>query len=277
MEPRYYIMIAVVSTVILVVACFIIVVWLQDKWKRVVFDTSERLKILDGINKKYSFYKVTNAVTHEVRCKSKREFDRCDYIKRTKIFLLNNQERVFEWMSQVQDNRRKYPEYVKEINACQTKITVENCKKLHISYNKYIAVERKLFLEAVQKPVMEMCLTVCVYYTSPQGRNSYSGKQIYNENQIRNLLEDVIKEQNAKTEYQRQVAKERAKMTDGLRYDILKRDHFRCQICGATEKDGIKLHVDHIVPVSKGGKTVPSNLRTLCSRCNLGKRDKLED
>lgn len=72
------------------------------------------------------------------------------------------------------------------------------------------------------------------------------------------------------------VAQERAKLSDSLRYDILRRDNFRCQICGATQQDGYKLHVDHIVPVSKGGRTEPGNLRTLCERCNMGKSDKIE-
>ena len=60
-------------------------------------------------------------------------------------------------------------------------------------------------------------------------------------------------------------------MTDKLRYQVLNRDCHRCVICGASAKDGVKLHVDHIIPVSKGGKTELSNLRTLCERCNLGK------
>jgi len=72
------------------------------------------------------------------------------------------------------------------------------------------------------------------------------------------------------------VTKQRRLLNDSLRYDILRRDGFRCQICGATAKDGYKLHVDHIVPVSKGGLTEPSNLRTLCERCNMGKGAKIE-
>ena len=64
-------------------------------------------------------------------------------------------------------------------------------------------------------------------------------------------------------------------MTDSLRYDVLKRDGFKCQICGASAQDGATLHVDHIIPVSKGGKTEMSNLQTLCDRCNLGKSNKL--
>lgn len=39
----------------------------------------------------------------------------------------------------------------------------------------------------------------------------------------------------------------------------------------------MKLHVDHIMPISKGGKTEPSNLRTLCIDCNLGKGAKIEE
>lgn len=75
---------------------------------------------------------------------------------------------------------------------------------------------------------------------------------------------------------QRHAFEQRRLMTDSLRYDILRRDNFRCQICGATAADGVQLHVDHIFPVSKGGKTEPSNLRTLCDRCNRGKSDKIE-
>lgn len=80
------------------------------------------------------------------------------------------------------------------------------------------------------------------------------------------------------TPHQRFMYEQRRLMTDSLRYDVLKRDGFRCVLCGATAKDEhVKLHVDHITPISKGGRTELSNLRTLCERCNLGKSDKSED
>ena len=56
-----------------------------------------------------------------------------------------------------------------------------------------------------------------------------------------------------------------------LRFLVMKRDHFRCKLCGASSGPNLELHVDHIVPYSKGGKTVFENLQTLCERCNLGK------
>lgn len=69
---------------------------------------------------------------------------------------------------------------------------------------------------------------------------------------------------------------ERDKMTPGLRYNILRRDGFRCRLCGRTAEDGVTLEVDHIVPISKGGLTEESNLRTLCKDCNRGKGAKIE-
>ncbi len=60
-----------------------------------------------------------------------------------------------------------------------------------------------------------------------------------------------------------------------LRFKVLQRDNFKCCMCGATPaKDpSVELHIDHIVPWSKGGETVIDNLQTLCSKCNLGKTD----
>ncbi|MBA4782163.1 MAG: HNH endonuclease [Rhizobiales bacterium] len=60
-----------------------------------------------------------------------------------------------------------------------------------------------------------------------------------------------------------------------LRAKVLIRDNCICQMCGTSPaKDSeVVLHVDHIHPWSKGGETVEENLRTLCSRCNIGKSD----
>ena len=58
-----------------------------------------------------------------------------------------------------------------------------------------------------------------------------------------------------------------------LRFRVLLRDRFTCCGCGKSPatSPGTELHVDHIVPWSKGGETVIDNLRTLCSQCNIGK------
>ena len=58
-----------------------------------------------------------------------------------------------------------------------------------------------------------------------------------------------------------------------LRLRILSRDRFTCVLCGRSPALtlGVVLHVDHVVPFSRAGKTTESNLRTLCDQCNWGK------
>ena len=67
--------------------------------------------------------------------------------------------------------------------------------------------------------------------------------------------------------------RKRKKIPMTQRYKILKRDNFCCSLCGRSPANtgGVTLHIDHIIPVSKGGETIPENLQTLCSECNLSK------
>lgn len=58
-----------------------------------------------------------------------------------------------------------------------------------------------------------------------------------------------------------------------LRALVLMRDSARCRMCGAGPSDRVRLHVDHIVPWSKGGETILDNLQILCNVCNIGKSD----
>lgn len=64
-----------------------------------------------------------------------------------------------------------------------------------------------------------------------------------------------------------------------LRAEILERNGFTCQQCGSAAGDPdpynpnrrVRLHVDHIIPISQGGTDNRDNLRALCSTCNQGK------
>lgn len=55
-----------------------------------------------------------------------------------------------------------------------------------------------------------------------------------------------------------------------LRYEVLRRDNYRCTYCGKTAKE-TELHVDHVIPKTLGGQDTPQNLTTACEPCNLGK------
>lgn len=62
----------------------------------------------------------------------------------------------------------------------------------------------------------------------------------------------------------------RPAISASVRFDVLKRDRFTCQYCGAGAPD-VVLHVDHKEPVAHGGKNHSQNLITACRDCNLGK------
>lgn len=54
------------------------------------------------------------------------------------------------------------------------------------------------------------------------------------------------------------------------RFEIFKRDGFRCLYCGATPLQR-PLHVDHVLAIANGGDNSQANLVTACGDCNLGK------
>ncbi len=63
------------------------------------------------------------------------------------------------------------------------------------------------------------------------------------------------------------------KVNDRKRFVVMRRDSFKCCLCGTSPalKLGVVLVVDHIISWDSGGETVIENLQTLCERCNSGK------
>ena len=64
-----------------------------------------------------------------------------------------------------------------------------------------------------------------------------------------------------------------------LRYRVLRKFGARCQCCGKTAADGVRIHVDHIKPRSKYPdlSLAFENLQVLCDDCNIGKSNKFTD
>lgn len=67
-----------------------------------------------------------------------------------------------------------------------------------------------------------------------------------------------------------QVEKDRQRKVAFRKSDLLKLAGAHCKICGSVED----LEVDHIVPVSKGGRTLLENLQILCRPCHDGKHSR---
>lgn len=66
----------------------------------------------------------------------------------------------------------------------------------------------------------------------------------------------------------------RKAISKSVRFSVFARDGFTCRYCG-RKSDQVRLVIDHLVPVAKGGDSEESNLITACEPCNQGKGSKL--
>ena len=67
----------------------------------------------------------------------------------------------------------------------------------------------------------------------------------------------------------------RARLLNNGVFAVIEKDMRRllnsnCAVCGAAGE-----HIDHIIPISRGGRHSIGNLQTLCAFCNLSKNNKL--
>ena len=69
------------------------------------------------------------------------------------------------------------------------------------------------------------------------------------------------------------VKTKREGISSRTRFEVFKRDGFKCQYCGRAAPS-VALVVDHVEPVSSGGKNNRDNLISACVDCNAGKSDK---
>jgi hypothetical protein len=67
--------------------------------------------------------------------------------------------------------------------------------------------------------------------------------------------------------------KHQADFSSAQKNEILKRDGYKCVICGAGRENGVELHVDHIKPKDMGGLATIENGQTLCSQHNFLKKN----
>jgi hypothetical protein len=186
--------------------------------------------------------------------------------------IFENIDEYDKLMSNIDSNRIMLRAYNNDFRCLKSSAGKKTVHKYRMPLFLYKLIEKEITRRKKANPRTDTDFIVTAMYVSPKGKNSYRKSLSYSYGKTAELV-DLVHYQLEKRktkDYQRTL------MSASLRYDILLRDGFKCQICGASMKDGATLHVDHIIPVSKGGETEANNLRTLCDRCNLGKRDKIE-
>ena len=243
---------------------------------RYVRKNSVLIHNVEHINSRYSFHFIDTEYVYYRTCSSKRQFDNFNHDSFAMQCISGDATLFEDRISKVNHNIRELSRYNDELNGSilHGKIDYDTVSRGYIFMNedRFRRIEASIVDMIRIKPCTGFTVLIKWTYTSPKGRNSYRASYRYGMADVQRLMVQNVK----KSIYMTSAEYERSLMTDSLRYDIMKRDGFRCVICGASASDGVQLHIDHILPVSKGGRTERSNLRTLCSRCNLGKRDKYD-
>lgn len=252
------------------IVAFLIALWLIARARRasIVRKTSRVLPEIARINSSYQFTPINRTQSLHRALNSKAQFDRFD-AKEFVLTIIGEQLSAYQlWFDGAMRNEGLWKEYLEEIAALGT-TGYENRRLAKTE-------ERLIKWKLLPAPVVSIEIVVEWGYTSPKGRNSYRGRMRFGGDETKALFARAEARKRSQSSRQACIKRERALMTDSLRYDVLRRDGFRCVLCGSAGSDGVKLEVDHIVPVARGGRTELSNLRTLCDRCNRGKRDKIE-
>ncbi len=249
--------------------------------KKHIVDTVQKsssvLKELQIINGKYHYKNINHDYLYLYSCSSRAQFNRFEFDKYFIEILCDNSAFYQKLIKAIEYNKKELAKYKKKIDEIDFSETEIMAGKTKIPIKIYQRIQGKYFQKMIlPDPVTDVCIVCRKEYITPAGRTRIWEDLVYDYKKLLRFFKhsQEIKEQ--RETRRGQIEYERSLMTPTMRYEILKRDNFRCQICGSTAQDGVKLHIDHIIPVSKGGKTIPENLRVLCDRCNFGKSDKIE-
>jgi hypothetical protein len=268
-------------TTIIIIAPFALILFLlinANRYNQLVLKHSKYLKEVGKTNEEFTFKdEFEKHYVYDERVEYKAKIDQFDFESYLMYKAENNKDFFEDLILKVEFNLNLYKKYETKFKALNTHFDAKNTKNYFINLKRLIKVEAKMVDKIKLKPMLDTEIEIIVRYTSPRGRNSYKSKATYPFYEIKSFYIQMLDSVEKRSTRSYQMKVERFKMTASMRYEVLVRDKATCQICGANKKDGVVLHVDHILPVAKGGKSTLENLRTLCDRCNLGKKDRIED
>lgn len=265
---------ALVSLLVVAFVAFVVVFAKVSRDRAIVRSASQAMISLGKLNNRYAdalaeLPPIHAGFSREVN--SKAAFDRFDLVSFLSDCVMEHEPWFAHEISLRDRQAVLHSSYSRELSALGERLTgVSDDPRL--KHDRFATIERRMFLrQIIEAPLPRAIVKARVRYTSPRGQNHYSREIQWDFPQLSAgfAFARQVRAQQSTTAALRQ--RERSLMTLKLRLDVLRRDGSRCRVCGASAIDGASLHVDHIIPVSHGGRTVPENLQTLCMSCNLGK------
>ena len=247
---------------------------IQQKYTNFVNQNSMALKNLSEINQRYVFYPYTNLnQTHTYDNENFYDTISCsDYLIYQLQYL---SPKIFDQVKKIDSNKQKYKNYLCEVNALQ--FGQFQCPIGKLKLDKVLNIEKNIFNKTVQTPVTQFNITVTLYCSKINGRIYDSKIQRFSVEEIFLFINRLRNKSgtfyNDRDIWNSLCRVERGKVSNKMRFSIYERDGDRCRHCGVSEQYAT-LEIDHIIPISKGGKSTYDNLQTLCRKCNYEKGNK---
>lgn len=235
---------------------------------------SEKINRIKDLYNKYNFNQLSK-YKHMIfeREYSRKGFDRVRVKNILFYYFDNNIDEILKDVEKAYENKKQYDNFLKELIKIKIDTPDNIIAASGYQREKFIKIENRIINNYIgDKKLYDITLDLKIRYINTRNQVNLLKEKKFTHDELFKMYE----EWNDGNKNKENIRFERSVMSDSIRYNVFQRDNFTCQVCGATAKDGAKLHVDHIIPVSAGGKTLMSNLQTLCERCNLGKSNKTD-
>ncbi len=236
-----------------------------------VLDHSQALKQLDYLNSIYQFSKVSKInllqdydnenIYNGIFCE--------DYLI---YYLRGHEEKVEHDIKAADENKKMWEDYTSRLrNQVEPFLGKFNAEPGKLKKERLEKIENDYLRSKLKGATISLTAFVNLRLTKINGALVKGRERGFSQDEIISYLNRLDDQEDGfylDDEIWNSLCRvERGKVTNKLRFYIYNRDGNRCVHCGSREN----LEVDHIIPISKGGKTVVNNLQTLCHRCNVEK------
>ncbi len=242
---------------------------IKYRYTKLASHQSPAIRAFENLNSQYQFEQVPLSKLYQYYDNENfyNDISPIDYLTYQLVYM---QKQVNNGIDAARKNSIIYPAYCKEVEALRSRY-YDYLPDNIIFKNVFKKIHRQILDNFIQSPTTKFEITVTLYLTKINGAYITSKEKTFVVSEIEDVIKRLRHKQNdfyLDNEIWQSICRvERGKITNKIRFAIYAKDGHRCRQCGSTDN----LEIDHIFPISKGGKSTYDNLQTLCHRCNAQK------
>ena len=248
--------------------------YIDKKCESFVLEHSVAIKKILEINARYHFECVPNLDMQQLYDNQHFYLDisPLDYLT---YQLVSKKDEALRAIDCAEKNKTIFADYLKSVETIQEFDKYDTEAPLLFKRIR-IAKEKKIFNSKKLIPITDLVIQVVITLTNIYGGYRDEKIDFFESKEIKQIIRKISQKDGTfyKDEdvWQSICRVERGKVTNKIRFAVYERDGNRCCRCGSP----YDLEIDHIYPISKGGKSNFANLQTLCHSCNSLKSNRVE-